>query len=407
MTGLLGQQLTHYHIESVLGEGSLGVVYKARELETSRRVAVKIVHESLAVQPLFQRRFLQAGETAVRLLHPGILAVYDVKQQQGKLYMAMALMEGGNLAQKMTQWSNQQQRLALPDALNLVAQLADAVGFAHEQHLLHRAIKPDNIFIHRAPQGTGYLASAMLADFGMNQLLPNNHEDKSEAVLASLPYQSPEQALVQPVDGRSDLYALGVILYQLVTGYLPYDIRSHKEAILKHLHEFPKAPMVHNPGLPEALSHVIVKALDKKPEHRFQTGHEFAMILREAATHLTSDHLQAYAAHNQVVSLQERKVRGNTPRLFINHQYETTRIVPLDHPIIVIGRSRQCDVQLSAEGVSRQHVRLEHKGDCWTVTDLASTNGTFLSDTRLPPQKTHNWLTNQKLRIGPYTLRWQ
>ncbi|MCP5096280.1 MAG: protein kinase [Chloroflexi bacterium] len=407
MTGLIGQQLSQYHIESVLGEGSLGVVYKAREQETSRRVAVKIVHESLAAQPLFQRRFLQSGETAVRLQHPAILAVYDVKQQHGTLFMAMALMDGGNLAQKINHWTQQQQRLALPDALNLVAQLADAVGYAHERHILHRAIKPDNIFIHRAPQGTGYLASAMLSDFGMNQLLPHNHEDKTDALLASLPYQSPEQALVQPVDGRSDLYALGVVLYQLVTGQLPHGISTPKEAILKHLHEFPKSPFVHNPGLPETLSQIIVKALDKKPSQRFQTGHELAMILREAATHLTSDHLQAYAEQNQVVSLQERKARGNMPRLLINHQYETTRIVPLDHPVFVIGRSRQCDIQLSAEGVSRQHVRLEHRGGCWTATDLQSTNGTFLSDTRIPPQKTHNWLASQKLRIGPYTLRWQ
>lgn len=404
MTSLIGQQIAQYTIESVLGESQLGVVYKAQETDTARRVALRVIDEKLTGNPTFQRRFWDMAQTAVSLQHANILPVYEVNFKQSALFMAMSLVEEGNLSQKLQQWRQVEQILALADALNLVAQLADGLTYAHERSVYHRAITPDNIFVRRAPQGTGYLASAMLADFGLAYVLPPNPANLENGPLKLLPYLSPEQVLGEPVDGRSDLYALGVLLYQLVTGHLPYAIETCEEAIHKHLHAFPAAPQHHRPNLPDSVAQVIMKTMAKEPALRFQSGHDLAMALRSASTHLDT---RLLTAELNVISLQKRTARGNMPRLYIMHPYETTRIIPLNKQEIVIGRSRNNDIQLTDESISRRHVHiLFHEGSL-RVIDLNSTNGVFLNETRLPAHQPHTWPSNQNLRIGTYVLHWE
>ena len=406
MKETIEQKLSQFHIESTLGTGSIGTVYKARDIKMSRLVAVKIIHPELANQALFQRRFLQAGQTAIQLEHSGIVPVYEVIQRNGVLYTSSALYEGDSLQQKFAKWAATEQRLALPDALNIVAQCADAVAYAHVHNVRHQAIKPENVFIRRTLQGTGFLARTLISDFGMQSLRNRVKLNNADILTSMLPYLSPEQVLAQPVDGRSDLYSLGALLYQLVTGIPPYQIQSPKDAVMKHLHEFPKSPHSLRPTLPASISQIIVKALAKKPIARFQNGEEMGLLLREAATHLTREVLETDAAQNNVVSLQERPSQEKKDRLLIAHQHETTRIIPLDQPIILIGRSRNCDIRLPADGISRCHLRLNQTEEGWQVTDLASTNGTFLAKIKLPANETYRWQPDQKLSIGPYRLHW-
>jgi len=403
MTSLLGRQIAQYIIESVLGEGSIGIVYKAREEQTDHRVALRVIHTQLAGDPAFQRRFLDVVQTAVSWQHANILPIYEVNFVNGALFMTMNLIEGGSLADNMRQWGEMKQPLALADALNLVAQLADGIAYAHEMGVLHQAVTPHNVFIRRAPQGTGYLATTVLADFGLAHLIAPQQKDLHNIPLAALPYLSPERVLGEPVDGRSDLYALGVILYRLVTGNLPYEIESAVDAVHKHLHTFPQSPQQFRANLPDNVSRIIMKAMSKQPEQRFQNGLDLAMSLRAACTHLD---INLMTSELDVVSLQNRINRGMLPRLYITHPYETTRIIPLDQEEIVIGRSHNNDIQLSDESISRRHIHLKFKAGKVHVIDLNSTNGSFINDHRLPAHKQQMWSSQQELRIGAYRLRW-
>ncbi len=404
MTTLLGQQIAQYIIESVLGEGSIGVVYKAREEQTDHHVALRVVHDHLAGDAGFQHRFWELAQTAVSWQHANILPVYEANFVKGTLFMAMTLIEGGSLADKMRQWGEMKQPLALIDALNLVAQLADGAAYAHEMGVLHQSITPKNVFIRRAPQGTGYLASTMLADFGAAYLIAPKQKGLENIPATTLPYLSPERVLDEPEDGRSDLYSLGVLLYQLVTGHLPYNIESAEEAVHTHLHAFPQSPRQSRTNLPGHVSHIIMKAMAKKADQRFQTGYELAMALRAASTHLD---VNLMTSELDVISLQKRINQGRLPRLYITHPYETTRIIPLDQEDLIIGRSPNNDIRLSDESISRRHIHLQFKSDKLIVIDLDSTNGSFIDDDRLLAHKHQVWPPKQKLRIGSYILRWE
>ena len=404
MTSLLGQQIAQYIIESVLGESCIGIVYKAREEQTDHHVALRVIHDRLTNDAAFQHRFWELTQTAVSWQHTNILPVYEANFVKGTLFMAMTLIEGGSLADKMRQWGEMKQPLALIDALNLVAQLADGAAYAHEMGVLHRSITPKNVFIRRAPQGTGYLSSTMLADFGVAHLITPKQKGLENIPATTLPYLSPERVLGEPVDGRSDLYALGVLLYQLVTGHLPYDIESAEDAVHTHLHTFPQSPRQSRTNLPGHVSHIIMKAMAKQPEQRFQTGHDLAIALRAASTHLDIDLM---TADLDVISLQKRMNRSKLPRLYITHPYETMRIIPLDQEEMIIGRSPSNDIRLSDESISRRHIHLQFQSGKLIVIDLNSTNGSFINDDRLLAHKHQAWSANQKLRIGSYILRWE
>jgi serine/threonine protein kinase len=404
MSNLIGQQIAQYIIESTLGEGSIGVVYKAREEQTEHRVALRVVHEKLTNDAAFQRRFWDLTQTAVSWQHANILPVYEANFVQGTMFMAMSLVEGGSLTDKMRQWGEMKQPLALVDALNLVAQLADGVAYAQELGVLHHSITPNNVFIRRAPQGTGYLASTMLADFGIAHLLAPKQRGLESIPTNKLPYLSPERVLGEPVNGRSDLYALGVLLYQLVTGRLPYDIQSASDVEHKHLHTFPQSPQISRTNLPDHVSRIIMKTMAKQPEDRFQTGHELAMALRAASAQL---HRNLMTAELDVINLQQRMNQGKLPRLYITHPYETTRILPLDQEELIIGRAHNNDIRLSDESISRRHIHLKFESGKLVVIDLNSTNGSFIEDNRLPAHKHQPWPAKRKLRIGSYVLRWE
>ena len=404
MSNLLGQQIAQYIIESVLGEGSIGVVYKAREEQTEHRVALRVVHDTLMHDAAFQRRFWEVTQTAVSWHHANILPVYEANFVNGTLFMAMSLIERGSLADNMRQWGEMKQPLALTDALNLIAQLADGLAYAHDLDVLHHSITPQNVFIRRAPQGTGYLASTMLSDFGLAHLIAPKQKSLEDIPTNKLAYLSPERVLGEPVTSLSDLYSVGVLLYQLVTGHLPYAIETAEDAVHKHLHTFPQSPQQSRTNLPDHVSHIIMKMLAKQPEHRFQTGHELAMALRAASTHLDRNLM---TAELDVISLQKRINRGKLPRLYITHPYETTRILPLDQHELIIGRSPSNDIRLSDESISRRHIHLKFESGNLVVIDLNSTNGSFIEDSKLPAHKHQQWPAKQKLRIGSYILRWE
>lgn len=313
MDNLVGQRLEKYQIEAQLGQGGMGAVYRARDVNLRRLVAMKVMHVHLARQPEFQQRFLQEAQAAARLDHPGIVKIFDFGRRGDLLYMVMEYVNGGSLGGYLRNLYKQNKVVALQEMLLLLAQVAEALGYAHRQGVVHRDVKPDNILLKRSDVGeqpggqAGLLAlRAVVTDFGLAKLLEGGLQTATNTFMGTLPYMSPEQALSnRSLDGRSDIYSLGVILYELSTGRLPFNIRTPTEAVRVHLQESPPPPQSVKPDLPAPIAAIIERAMAKEPEQRFQSGEQMAGAIRSAAAGLTAADVTRFAPAQTVLSLQQ------------------------------------------------------------------------------------------------------
>ncbi len=427
MDDLLGKQIDQYRIETLLGEGGMGAVYRALDSNLARPVALKIMHRQFASQPEFRQRFLQEAQAAARLNHPNIVAIYNFSSSPTHLLIVMEYVRGLSLGAYIKQLAQRRQVMELSESLNIIAQVADALGYAHRLGVVHRDIKPDNILITRLDQPDRpdeLPIRAKVTDFGLAKLLEGGIETQSGTFMGTLPYMSPEQALASAtLDGRSDIYSLGVVLYQLATGRLPFDIKTPTDAVMKHMHETPPPPRHIQPGLPVAVQNVIIKAIAKQPDDRYQTAEAFAAALRRAATGLTAQDVTVFATsaeetmvsiltqlHDEMIverpsQMAAAATASPNERLVVSRKGETPQTYKLSSDPVLLGRSESCEVTLAADGISRHHARLERTPRGWLVTDLSSTNGTFLDEVKLRPEVAELWGRGQTLRIGPFFMQ--
>jgi serine/threonine protein kinase len=305
MTSLVGQQFESYRIDGVIGDGGMGTVYRATDVNLMRPVAVKVMHGDLAANPAFQQRFQQEARAAARLDHPSIVRVYYFGRQQALIYIVMELVEGLSLGAYLRQLARLNQIVRLDETLTLIAQVADALGYAHRQGVVHRDIKPDNILVkrlERPDRPADPPLRAMVTDFGLAKLLEGEMDTQVGQMVGTLPYMSPEQVLDLPVDGRSDIYSLGVILYQLATSRLPFEITTPQEAVNAHQYDELPAPRAIQPNLPLSVEQVILRALSRRPENRYQTGEELAQALRQSAATMGDQQAAVGAAATESAS---------------------------------------------------------------------------------------------------------
>lgn len=296
---LVGQELDHFLIESVIGDGGMGTVYQAEDTTLARPVAIKVMHNHLAGQPDFQRRFQLEAQAAARLNHPSIVRVYQFGRQRGFIYIVMELVEGLSLGAYIRQLARLNQVVKLEETLTLMAQVADALGYAHRHGVVHRDIKPGNILVKRldwAERPGEPPLRAVVTDFGLAKLREGDMDTQTGQLMGTLSYMAPEQVLDMPVDGRADIYSLGVVLYQLATGRLPLELKTPSEAYRKHSYEEIPLPRTIHPGIPAPVEQVIMKALARRPENRYQTGEELATALRQAARTLTNQDTATFEA---------------------------------------------------------------------------------------------------------------
>lgn len=435
MMNLVGRQIDNYRVDLLLGEGGMGAVYRAQDVNLARPVALKVMHPNFASQPEFRQRFLQEAQAAARLGdHPSIVNIFDFGHEGSVFYMVMEYVPGSSLGTYIKHVRENNQVVKLSETLMVLAQVADALGFAHRAGVIHRDIKPDNVLLKPlddADQSAGLPVRAIVTDFGLAKLLEGGVQTRTGTFMGTLPYMSPEQCLGRPLDGRSDLYSLGIMLYQLATGQLPFDIKSPTEAVVKHINEAPPPPQSIRPGVPDAVADAIQKAIAKKPAERFQKGEDMAAALRDAAGELTDADVTRFAPAATVVSLATRlmperpaakptafgaepgpafaaELAPGETLLLIAQKGQELRRERLEQDSITIGRASTCDVVLEAEGISRNHARLDRLSDgTWTVVDLGSTNGTFIETARLLPDVPEPWPAGQVLRIGAYYMRLQ
>ncbi len=269
--------LGRYQVEKELGKGAMGTVYMGRDPKIGRQVAIKTMALSQEFEPDelagIKARFFREAETAGRLAHPNIVAIFDAGEEHDLAYIAMEFIRGHDL----TRYTRPNALLPVPEVVRIIADAADALDYAHSNGIVHRDIKPANMMLTEARQ------VIKLMDFGIARIADSS-KTRTGMVLGTPSYMSPEQLAGRHVDGRSDLFSLGVTLYQLLTGALPFQADSMATLMFKITNEAHPPLAVMRPDLPPALSAIADRALRKKPEERYQRGAEFARELRAAVS---------------------------------------------------------------------------------------------------------------------------
>lgn len=267
VTAAIGQ---HYALEDEIGRGGMSVVYRARDLRLNRPVAIKVLPPELAHDAAIRARFTREAQMAAQLSHAHIVPIYDVGERDGIAYFVMALVTGGNLATLLTR----EPRQPIDEVRRILCEVADALAYAHLRGVIHRDVKPDNILLDRQ---TG---RAMVTDFGIAWAMEAGARLTATGIAVGTPtYMSPEQAVGErELDGRSDIYSLGVVGYQMLTGRVPFEAGNSMALLLKHVTERPRSIAELRPETPKSMRDALERALAKAPEDRWPT----AAALREA-----------------------------------------------------------------------------------------------------------------------------
>lgn len=424
----LSTQVIHnFEIQDVIGRGGMGLVYRAYHPDLQRYAAVKVMRPELANQPGFYERFLQEARTAARLEHPNIVDVLNFGKYDLSYYLMMDYIDGPSLRDLITE---NRDGLPLWDAVQIFWQIADVLVYSHSEGVLHRDLKPDNILLtHSIRPELPY--RAVVTDFGLVKLAQNSILETQEGISVGTPaYMSPEQCRGEVVDGRTDIYALGVMLYEAVTGQRPYPIRGLFDAAKFHSSGKLVAPRALNSSLPTKLDNLIRRMLVPDYEKRVASAKEVVEALQSMVAGLSRD----ARGHNVTSTLQKRITEEaklpselldkdkpsdarSTPAIsaseaanfYVRVAYQDEweeKVYPLSEAPIRVGRLATADIVLDRPEryVSKQHCEMVLKEGRVLIRDLSSTNGTIMEGEKLPANVFHEWQPGVEVSLGPFRL---
>ena len=265
---MIGKTISHYKILEELGRGGMGVVYKAEDTKLKRTVALKFLPPELIRDPEAKKRFIHEAQAAAALSHPNICTVHEIDEYEGTSFIAMEYIEGQSLKEKVESGP-----LKVEQAVDIAIEVAEGLQEAHGKGIVHRDIKSANIMVTTKGQ-------AKIMDFGLAKLAGRTHLTQSGTTIGTPAYMSPEQTRGEVVDQRTDIWSLGVVMYEMVTGQLPFKGEYEQAVIYSILNEEPQPPTALRSDLPEELEHIIVKALAKDPDKRYRKVEELLQTLR-------------------------------------------------------------------------------------------------------------------------------
>jgi serine/threonine protein kinase len=264
VSNLIGQSLGRYHILEQLGEGGMAIVYKAYDTRLETDVAIKVIRTENILPSVMERalkRFEREAKALARLTHPNIVKVTDYGEYEGKPYLVMPYFPGGTLKEKIGK------QIPWREALQILLPIAEALGYAHSQNMVHRDVKPSNILLTQSGQ-------PMLTDFGIAKILDLEETQDltgTNAAIGTPEYMAPEQATAKSVDHRADIYSFGIVLYEMLIGRKPYTADTPMAILIMHAHDPLPSPKKYVPDLPVEVERILLKALAKKPEDRYQS----------------------------------------------------------------------------------------------------------------------------------------
>ncbi|MCA9899102.1 MAG: serine/threonine protein kinase, partial [Anaerolineales bacterium] len=275
-SSLTGQNLGKYRVLEPLGSGGMARVYRGYHPQLDRFVAIKVLRSDLVEDELFLTRFRREAQAVASLRHPNIIQVFDFDVAEEIYFMVMELLDGDTLHTRLNDYRVRDEQMPWGEMVRILLDVLDGLSYAHQEGMIHRDIKPANILLTRRGQ-------AVLADFGIAQIVGGTRHTMSGALLGTLNYMAPEQALEGSSDVRSDLYSLGIVLYEMLTRRPPYDADTPLAILLKHVNDPLPLPTELNPEIPAALERIVLKALAKEPDGRFQSAPQMAEALKTAA----------------------------------------------------------------------------------------------------------------------------
>ncbi len=453
MTELSGLSLGQFRVLEQIGQGGMARVYKAYQTSLDRFVAIKVIAAEFddARDSDFLARFASEARLVARLTHPNIVPVHDFGEESGWAYIVMEYIAGGTLRDRLVQAEMRHQRLDLPRTVVLLRQAAIALDFAHSRGVVHRDVKPGNMLLRTEDQ-------LLLTDFGIATMLEANKAfSRSGSNVGTPQYMAPEQG--QPegvVDGRTDIYALGVVLFHCATGQLPFNADTPVGVLMQHVRDPVPRPSNLAPGLPQSIEQIILRAMAKDPAARYQYARDMAADLDAAGSELRgvgararvpTRHIELATGEVPVALAPSPRVmppRGvpgapgtcfrcgaaNDPRhrfctqcgydlsgrraavdrfLLANGRPLRCRIVMRNGPLAgqtftlhqdttTIGRTAGNDIIISDPTVSRHHARLVFHNGQWYLEDLNSSNGSFVNDIRI--HRPAPLMEGDELRLG-------
>jgi serine/threonine protein kinase len=426
------QVIDHYEILELVGHGGLSTVYKARDTRLARLVALKLIDTPYTKDVEYQARFLAMAHRLTKLEHPHIVRVVDAGLQDNDLFLAMEYVEGETLRHSLNNQLANGEFLDLREIVTICRQVAQALAYAHEKSVIHHDVKPDNVLLQittdpKTPNLVGL--KAMLGDFGLAKRVNSASIEtlnNTQVLNGTLAYMAPELFRQSEVDTRIDIYAFGVMLYELVTGRLPFNSPIPSDLVLMHTQGEPERVSDLRPDAPPALISIIHRAMQKNPDDRYETVLEIAReleALEKSIRLITQPPLRmtrtlippmSYgpATVYDVLPALDRPAipvdllsEGTDDIIVITSFEGKSWRVPFEKPSITVGRDVVCDVSLDDPRVSRQHVRIDRSPEGKvTVTDLSSLNGLYMGDTRIAKGETSEWVSTQSLKVGPYWL---
>lgn len=267
---LIGQTIGPYHILEQVGRGGMTVVYRARDLAGERDVALKVLSPYIAHDPMFQARFRREIQVLQGIQHPNVVPIFDFGEVEGTLFIVMPLQSAGTLQDRI-----KRRPLTPPEAMRVMGQVSSGLQHAHAASIVHRDVKPSNILMDDK-------GNALLSDFGFAQVEDTSLSLTGSAIIGTPAFMSPEQCRGDEVTSKSDQYSLGIVLYQLATGRLPFEADTPMGFVIKQINEPLPRPRYYSPNLPDSVEAVLVKALAKDPAHRFSSVAAFNDAFQKA-----------------------------------------------------------------------------------------------------------------------------